>query len=512
MIEIILLGVIIALGVVSILLHFFKGKKIKHAGKIENIEGSVLDLFSLIKGNNKTLEEQKDSLHKFLEILQNGVKEIKETVDKQIPENYRVANQNREEVNKILQNFIDNSYKENEKVKEHIIKQIESNSNFGKDVRETIDKQISEMNKNIKENRIELNGILKDFVESNSRNIKETNQDLYSRISEYMENHNENTKEAINSIKELKEENRDQINEMRRKVDERLKTTLEKRLGESFKMVTDKLEEMHKGLGEMNVISGEIGNIRKVLSNVKTRGVLGEYQLENLLEQILTPDQYAKGVLLRENTDCKVEFAILMPGRELEDKLWLPIDSKYPLESYEFLASKYEEGDKNEIDSAQKFLIKSVENHAREISNKYINPPKTTDFAILFLPIESLYAELLRYPGLVERLQKEYRVTLTGPTTLSALLNSLQMGFRTLVVQRRSNEVWKILQAVKTEFSRFTHQLDKVDQQLSTASNSLNELRVTRTNMISRKLKDVNSLENGESTRILSIENGERDN
>ena len=282
---------------------------------------------------------------------------------------------------------------------------------------------------------------------------------------------------------------------MRKTVDEKLQSTLEKRLGESFKQVCDRLEQVHKGLGEMQTLAIGVGDLKKVLSNVKTRGILGEYQLGNILEQILTPDQYSTNVATKQGSQANVEFAVKLPGKGDEKTVWLPMDSKFPLESYQVLLQAYEEGDSAKIEQAQNTLLKVVESFAKDISTKYIDPPHTTDFAIMFLPIESLFAEVLRHPHMFELLQRKYRITITGPTTLSALLNSLHMGFRTLAVQKRSSEVWKVLAEVKTEFATYSEQLALVHKQLTTASGSLEKLKDTRTKAIERKLRDVAVLE-----------------
>lgn len=308
-----------------------------------------------------------------------------------------------------------------------------------------------------------------------------------------------------NHLKALREDNNRQLEQMRHTVDEKLQSTLEKRLGESFKLVSDRLELVHRGLGEMQTLATGVGDLKKVLSNVKTRGILGEYQLANILEQLLTNEQYAQNVATKKGSQANVEYAIKLPGKDSDETVWMPVDSKFPIESYQALLDVYELGEKGQIELQQKILMRNVEAFAKDISDKYIDPPHTTDFAIMFLPIESLYAEILRHPGLFETLQRKYRVTITGPTTLSALLNSLQMGFRTLAVQKRSSEVWKILEAVKTEFKKFSDQLDKVDKQLSSASKSLHDLRLTRTNMMSRKLRDVGTLDVQESNDLLDL-------
>ncbi len=303
----------------------------------------------------------------------------------------------------------------------------------------------------------------------------------------------------------IRDDNAKQLNEMRRTVDEKLQTTLEKRLGESFKQVSERLEQVHKGLGEMQTIASGVGDLKKVLSNVKTRGVLGEYQLGNILEQILTPDQYSRNVSTKKGSQAHVEFAIRLPGKNTDEEVWLPVDSKFPIESYELLLAAYDQGNPEQIEAAQKIMIKSVEGFAKDISEKYLDPPHTTDFGIMFLPVESLYAEVLRHPGLFETLQRSYRITVTGPTTLSALLNSLQMGFRTLAVQKRSSEVWKVLGAVKAEFETFADHLKKVRKQLDTATGTLDKLQTTRTNQIERKLRTVEILDAHETKEVLEL-------
>jgi len=364
--------------------------------------------------------------------------------------------------------------------------------------REELGKSLKSFEDKFSENIKELNALLKD----NFGNFNKQQLDLSKLSSENIKNIE---KTIDNNLKAIREDNTKQLNEMRVTVDEKLQTTLEKRLGESFKQVSDRLEQVHKGLGEMQNIATGVGDLKRVLTNVKTRGVLGEYQLENILEQILTPDQYAKNVATKKGSQSNVEFALRLPGRDSDKEVWMPIDSKFPIEDYHSLLDAFEIGDKSGIEAAQKVLIKKIELFAKTISEKYIDPPHTTDFGIMFLPVESLYAEVLRHPGLFEVLQRKYKITVTGPTTLSALLNSLQMGFRTLAVQKRSSEVWDILKAVKHEFSEFSDVLDKVHKQLSTATGTLDKLRTTRTNVLERKLKDVETFTALESKEILDL-------
>ncbi len=367
-----------------------------------------------------------------------------------------------------------------------------------------------------KENRKELNEGLKSFETRFTESINGFNGQLSEKFSDLNKQHTEATLQAKASITEIRdtiekqlrsirEDNTQQLTEMRKTVDEKLQTTLEKRLGESFKQVSDRLEQVHKGLGEMQTLAIGVGDLKKVLSNVKTRGILGEYQLGNILEQILTPEQYSINVATKKGSQANVEFAVKLPGKADEKTVWLPMDSKFPMESYQVLLLAYEEADVIKIDQAQKILLKTVENFAKDISSKYIDPPHTTDFAIMFLPVESLFAEVLRHPQMFELLQRKYRITITGPTTLSALLNSLHMGFRTLAVQKRSSEVWKVLAEVKTEFATYSEQLALVHKQLTTASGSLEKLKDTRTKAMERKLRDVGVLEIGDDKETVAL-------
>ena len=364
--------------------------------------------------------------------------------------------------------------------------------------RDELAKSLKSFENNFTENIKALNVLLKDsFIDFRKQQLE---------ISKLASENIKNIEKTIdNNLKTIREDNTKQLNEMRITVDEKLQTTLEKRLSESFKQVSDRLEQVHKGLGEMQNIATGVGDLKRVLTNVKTRGVLGEYQLENILEQILAPNQYAKNVATKKGSQANVEFAIRLPGKESDKEVWMPIDSKFPIEDYHSLLDAFDVGDKVGIENAQKVLLKKIELFAKTISEKYIDPPHTTDFGIMFLPVESLYAEVLRHPDLFEILQRKYKITVTGPTTLSALLSSLQMGFRTLAVQKRSSEVWDILKAVKHEFGEFSGVLDKVHKQLSTATGTLEKLRTTRTNVLERKLKNVESFTTLESKEVLNL-------
>lgn len=304
----------------------------------------------------------------------------------------------------------------------------------------------------------------------------------------------------------MQADNAAKLDEMRRTVDEKLHATLEQRLGESFRLVSERLEQVHHGLGEMHSLAIGVGDLKKVLTNVKTRGSWGEVQLEALLEQLLTSEQYAKNVVTRPNGRDRVEFAIRLPGRGPSDDdkrpVWLPIDAKFPLEDYQRLVEAQERNDAPALDMATKALEGRLRDEAKQIRDKYVEPPHTTDFAILYLPTEGLYAEVLRRPSLAESLQREFRICVAGPTTLAALLNSLQLGFRTLAIERRSSEVWALLGAIKTEFGRFGEMLEATQRKLELASRSIESASV-RTRQIERKLKSVEALPATEARECL---------
>jgi DNA recombination protein RmuC len=303
----------------------------------------------------------------------------------------------------------------------------------------------------------------------------------------------------------LRTENQMKLDEMRRTVDEKLQTTLETRLGESFGRVAEQLERVHKSIGEMQSLATGVGDLKRVLLNVRSRGTFGEVQLGALLDQFLAPEQYVKNAQVREHTQERVEFAIRLPGREAEGEVLLPVDAKFPQEDYERLLDATEAGDAAAAAQAAKELEARIRSFARTIREKYIEPPRTTDFALLFLPTEGLYAEVLRRPGLFEQIQREFHVTLAGPTTLAAILNALQMGFRSLAIERRSGEVWKILGAVRQEFGKYNEVVEKLSAQLSTAANSVRSLG-TRSRAMDRKLREVERLPEAEARELLGGE------
>jgi DNA recombination protein RmuC len=314
-------------------------------------------------------------------------------------------------------------------------------------------------------------------------------------------------------VRELQEGNERKLDEMRRTVDEKLHDTLEKRLGESFKLVSDRLDTVHKGLGEMQHLATGVGDLKRVLTNVKARGTWAEVQLGAILEQVLTPEQYDKNVCIRPDTAERVEFAVRLPG-PLDDPascVWLPIDSKFPQEDWLRLQDASDLSDVPAVQAASEALIRTVRGSAREIHDKYVHPPASTDFAIMFLATEGLFAEVLRHPSVVSDLQQQYRVVVAGPTTLAAILTSLRMGFQTLVVEQRAAEVWRVLGAVKTEFGKFGDVLDKVQRQLSTASRTIEETG-QRSRAMEKKLRSAERLPEAEAALVLELPAGDATN
>ncbi|HRP33541.1 MAG TPA: DNA recombination protein RmuC, partial [Agriterribacter sp.] len=375
------------------------------------------------------------------------------------------------------------------------------------DFQKSIDTNSKESRNELKENlevfKKELNEALKDYKERMREQFSDFERSQKTQNVANSEKISELKTSLEKSVKTMQEGNEKKLEEMRKIVDEKLNETLEKRLGESFKQVSDRLEAVHKGLGEMQTLAVSVGDLKKVMSNVKSRGVLGEYQLQNIIEDLLTNEQYEKNVKTKVGSGAVVEFAIKMPhGNNLEKTLWLPIDSKFPKEDYEALADAYEQADAEKIERFQKAFVAGIKKNAKDIKEKYIDPPNTTEYGIMFLPYESLFGEVLRVPGLFEQLQKDYKITITGPTTLSALLNSLQMGFRTLAIEKRSSEVWDLLGAVKTEFGQFGTILEKTKKKLDEASNVIDTAGV-RTRAIERKLRQVQELPAAETKLIL---------
>ena len=435
----------------------------------------ILLLVILIVINNRTNRPGSDelltSLKYKLDSLSNEVSRIESVVKTEIVSNRnesaKTARDAREEMSHSLQSFgelISGSSRTTSELQRYQLQTFSNNLN-------TLTKSLEER--------------LTHITDSNNRNTGEVRRELKDTL--------ETVRATFEKkVTEMQTANEKKLEEMRATVDEKLQATLETRLGESFKLISERLEAVHKGLGDMQQLATGVGDLKKVLTNVKTRGVLGEYQLENLLEQLFTPDQYAKNVKTKVGSNALVEFAIKMPGRE-DQTMWLPIDSKFPKEDFELLLNSYEHGTADQIEECRKSFVKGIKRSAMDICSKYIDPPNTTDFAILFLPFESLYAEVLRTPGLFESVQKECRINIAGPTTLSAFLSSLQMGFRTLAIEKRSSEVWHLLGAIKTQFGHFGAILEKTQKKLQEANNVIDEAS-KRSRVIERKLQSVQEL------------------
>jgi DNA recombination protein RmuC len=324
--------------------------------------------------------------------------------------------------------------------------------------------------------------------------LRKSIDDNLGRVQEQQRTAAKETRDTLEQqLARIQLDNATKLEQMRQTVDEKLQSTLDKRLSESFKQVSDRLELVHKGLGEMQTLAAGVGDLKRVLSNVKTRGVFGETQLAALLEQVMAPEQYERNVATRPGSSARVEFAIKLPGRDSDSPVLLPIDAKFPQEDYQRLQAALEAGDLLAAEVAGKALEARVKLEARSIAEKYVEPPHTTEFALLYLPFEGLFAEVLRRPGLFDYIQREWRITICGPTNLLAYLNSLQMGFRTLAIQQRSSEVWKVLGTVKSEFGKFADVLANTKRQLQTVANTIDQAEV-RTRQIERKLKDVEIL------------------
>lgn len=394
-----------------------------------------------------------------------------------------------------------------------------------KTLREEMSVNREESRKNEKSNRSEIAGSIDKLSSSILANMIELSKlqknqfDTYSRtMGRTLDAFNYNLRNSIDDLTKLQNEKfteltkstEENLEKMRVTVDEKLQNTLEKRLSESFKVVSERLEQVHKGLGEMQSLAAGVGDLKKVLSNTKTRGVLGEIQLERILEQFLSPEQYEKNVITKKGSRETVEFAIKLPGKDYDNKMvYLPLDAKFPLEVYNKLLDAYDMQDQAQIEVNSKNLERFIKKSAKDIRDKYIDPPNTTDFGLMFLPTEGIYAEVLKNQNLVELIQREYKVNITGPTTLVALLNSLQMGFRSLAIEKHSSEVWKILGAVKTEFSKFETVLNSAQNKLNQASSEIDKLVGTRTRQINRKLKNIDKLSFEDTDAYLPQEDSE---
>ncbi len=476
---------------------------------------------TLTKKLNPNIDELKEKLIKIDSDLSRIDPLIRDEFSQSRNENQQSFKENREELNNSFKFLGDN-----------LTKTVTDLSTAQKNLFEIFSKQLGELvksfdnemknmqerfEKSAKENRVELTNSLKSFEEKFTQNVKDFNElqkqkfdDLVSRQENIKKEIEEKLKEIRETVegklKSIQDDNNKKLDEMRKTVDEKLQETVEKRFNESFKLISERLEQVHKGLGEMQTLASGVGDLKKVLTNVKTRGNLGEIQLGAILEQILSPEQYEQNAIVKEGSQERVEYAIKLPGKNNDDKsLLLPIDSKFPIEDYQRLIEAYDNIanlSPKEIETIIKQFENSVKKNAKDIKEKYINPPVTTDFAIMFVPTEGLYAEILRRTGLFESLQRDLKITVVGPTNLVAFLSSLQMGFKTLAIEKRSSEVWEILGAVKTEFGNFGTILEKTKKKLQEATNVIDQAGV-RSRAIERKLRTVQELPQEKTISVL---------
>jgi DNA recombination protein RmuC len=486
--EIILLVVVIILLFIIALLIIFKGRSsnpdavinsiVALQSDLQRIESNFKEDFKINREENAGIaKDNREELNNTLKIItgqsQNALREINKTLD--------------EKMNALLTKLNDN----NKSNREELTKNISDFSITNTSLLDKINNQAKEDNKLIRESLI---SSFKDFQKSFDDNIRSFN-DLQKEKFAQME-----IKQT-----ELVKNTETKLESIRVTVEEKLEKTLSERLGQSFETVGKQLIEVQKGLGEMQVLAQDVGGLKKVLSNVKMRGGFGEVQLHMMLESILAPEQYEANVATKEGSSERVEYAVKFPNKEGEREfVWLPIDAKFPKDAYEHLQTAYDSGDLQQIETAQKMLESVIRKMAKDICNKYIDAPNTTNFGIMFLPFEGLFAEVVRNASLLEQLQRECNVIVTGPTTLAVILNSLQMGFRTLAIQKRSSEVWKILSAVKKEFGQFGGLLEKAQKNFQTGLNQLDDVVGVRTRAIERKLKDVEIMKNENENTMIS--------
>ncbi|MBA4251000.1 MAG: DNA recombination protein RmuC [Chlorobiaceae bacterium] len=419
---------------------------------------------------------------------------------------------------------IKNSSDSSSKTEETISKNISDGLNqTEKRLKDEFSTNRGEFNKHSQETREELGKSvlrLSSHLSQSIIDVSKVQKDQLSHFAEQINNLTGSVDKKFDLLRDKVEErllsieskNEKKLEEMRATVDEKLHSTLELRLGESFKLVSERLEQVQRGLGEMQSLASGVGDLKKILSNVKSRGTWGEIQLENLIEQILTPDQYGKQVATKKGSSERVEFAVKLPGKgDLKsDFCWIPIDAKFPIEDYQRLMIAQEELNQIAIDEAYKALENRIKTEAKSIAEKYLDPPNTTEVALMFLPVESLYAEVLRRPGFFEKIQNDYKVIITSPTTITAILNGLQMGFKSLAIQKRSSEVWNLLGEVKTEFTKFGDILDKTQKKLLEASNTIDDA-AKRSRAIERKLKNVQELPAAENKLLLTPDNDQEE-
>jgi DNA recombination protein RmuC len=520
--------IVLAFAIVAIakLSNLQKSVNIKDesAAKLDFIEKSLSKLESVVKDDfRQNREELSNSLSKFQltfldtlreisfnqleqlkamteqnqQNLSNLNKTIEERLSKLIEKNDLSSKENRDElarnlllINDQIKNKMDDLGLKQKEQTDLTVKQLDS---VTLKLDEKLGQLIEKFQSNSNQSREALDKSMNNFQIAFTNNVKDFNDLQKQKFAELEKKQGE-----LITITELK------LEKMRETVDEKLQKTLEARLGQSFELVSKQLESVQKGLGEMQSLANDVGGLKRVLSNVKTRGVMGEIQLGNILEQILAPEQYETNVKTKRSSGDHVEFAIKLPGRDDNNQpVYLPIDAKFPQEAYHLLQIAYDEANAVKAEEATRTLAISIRKFAKDIRDKYLDPPYTTDFAIMFLPIEGLYAEVVRNTDLIEQLQREYKVIVTGPTTLAAILNSLQMGFKTLAIQKRSSEVWEILGAVKTEFGKFGGILEKAQKKITEASNDIDTLVGTRTRAIERRLRQVQELPAAETGLFL---------
>ncbi|MCK9449227.1 MAG: DNA recombination protein RmuC [Bacteroidales bacterium] len=443
--------------------HGYKSKEsLQLIRKAEQLERDLQRQEQLFRDEFRAnREEMANSLNSFQE---NFLKTLREISANQLSQLKIITDQNESSLGKLTKTM-----------EERLTLIMDKQQQASRDMRDSLDRN------------------LKDFRDSFSQNVKDFNELQKQKFTEMEKKQSE----LINST-EMK------LEKMRETVDEKLQKTLEARLGHSFELVRKQLESVQKGLGEMQNLAQDVGGLKRVLANVKTRGILGEIQLGSILSQIMAPEQYEQNVRTKKSSSDHVEYAIKLPGKDNSmEEVYLPIDAKFPLESYHQLQHAYDEANPALIDEANKILFNQIKKFAKDISDKYLDPPFTTEFGIMFLPVEGLYAEVVRNTDLIEQMQRDFKIVITGPTTLAAILNSLQMGFKTLAIQKRSSEVWKILGAVKTEFGKFGTILEKARKKIDDAGNEIDTLVGTRTRAIERKLREVEELPVSETMKLL---------
>jgi DNA recombination protein RmuC len=481
---------------------------------------SVLQVVQLLRQPRLDLGPIQHGIDSLKDASERGERLVREEIGRSRDESALAARQSREELAGALRSVGDT-------LDQRLLTVSVGNDQKLDKVRETVEQRLqliqTESAASSRQMREEVGGSLKAFNDSVVKGMammaEAQQKELESlagqtaKLTEVNQQRFEALKAAVEEkLKSIQQDNAAQIEKMRLTVDEKLQGTLEKRLGESFRQVSERLEQVYKGLGEMQVLAAGVGDLKKVLTNVKTRGTWGEVQLGAMLEQILSPEQYASNVVTKEESREQVEFAIKLPGRsdDRTEVVWLPIDAKFPVEDYQRLVEAQEKSDVEASEAALRQLENRIKQCARDIHDKYLNPPATTDFGILFLPTEGLFAEVIRRSGLAESVQREHRVVIAGPTTLWSILNSLQMGFRTLAIEKRSSEVWNLLAAIKTEWTKYGEMLGKAQKKLQEASTSLDQAQV-RTRAIGRKLRDVQELPTAQAQSLLMIEGGKDD-